>query len=263
MRILAILAVVGLLASPALAGLTPSSLTPTAATGMQPLTEGQGCVGPYANGNLYMSYQTYILPSGTGSVTFAFHWPFGGAPVHAIQLWSSLLYDNSEITITGTTPVGIFTAADNFPGATTWTNTFNPTSGTWKIGDVLGTGVPLWCNAAFPPATATVGGSGIYPFMKVDFHVKGPCPGDGLLDLVVPSAAMLFWSTPNGTAGTWWTGGGIMYTYFTYTTPTYGHTYTGSSYACWGVDVVPEPGSLGLLLAGAACIGGGILRRRR
>lgn len=268
MRILAALAIVGLLVSPAWADLTPSSLTPVAATGMDRL-DGQGTVGPSGPGGLYLSYQVSILPSGTGSVTFAFHWPYATA-VHAVQLHSALQYDNSEVAITGTTAVGIFTAADNFPGGVTWTGTgLNPSAGTWQVGDVLGPGVPLWCNAPFPPALSMVSGSGIYPFMKVDFHVKGPDPADSFLDLIVPSAALLFWMSPSATGATYWTGGGIGYSFTTYTTTytsggiTFTNTHTNTYYACHGVDVVPEPGSLGLLLAGAACIGGGIWRRRR
>ena len=68
MRILTVLAIVGLLVSPALADLTPSSLTPMAATGLDRIS-GSGTVGPYGGGGIYFSYQTYILPSGNGSVT--------------------------------------------------------------------------------------------------------------------------------------------------------------------------------------------------
>lgn len=270
MRILAALAIVGLLVSPAWADLTPSSLTPMAATGLDRL-EGQGTVGPFAPpSGIYFSYQVSILPSGTGSVTFAFHWPYA-TTVYAVQMHSALLYDNNEVAITSTTAQGLFAVGNNnFPSATSWAGTgLNPTAGTWVVGDVLGTGVPLWCNpmptgtAGLIPPAPPIAGSGVYPFMKVDFHVKDFDPGDSLLDVMLPSAALLFWLSPSATATYWTAGSGLMWTTTTTTTPTYGGTVTHQHSAMYGIDVVPEPGSLGLLLAGAACISGGILRRRR
>lgn len=186
-----------------------------------------------------------LCTSDTVHLTFAFHWVFGpvGSPVFAKQFQFSWLWDNSEVeTLAMYGAPGIFNGANNFSAlpSTWWAG---PSAGTFKVGDVLGTGVPLWCNplASTGPGR-TITWSGIYPFMQVDLHIKGQVPYDALWDVLCPSAALLF-TTVGGTT-LWWTGGVLG-------------TWT------YGANFVPEPASLSLLGISALAIGGGIWRRRR
>ena len=254
-KLAVMLAVVGLMTASASADLTPSTFNPTAKT----LTHSSAhSVGVYGGpGVLYSNFKATYVTSDTFSLTFAFHWPYSGF-VYGLQLQSSLVWDNSELEIVGVGPplTGPFvdngatggTASPknyNYPAGSTWWA--GPSSGTLQVGDVLGTGVPLWINPA-PPGVATISGSGIYPFMKVDFHVKGVIP-DSFMDVYIASAALIFWDAT--APGTWWTGGAIA-------APTpYGAPTS------FGMGVIPEPASMSLLALGLVSLGAGVWRRRR
>ena len=114
------LALVALVAAPAMADLTPSAYSnPQAATNLE--YTGGHTVGVYAPAgpSIYLSFKTSAVASDNLSATFAFHWPYSN-PLYVIQAWSSLAWDNSEIAIVNTTAAGAFTAADNYPSATWW-----------------------------------------------------------------------------------------------------------------------------------------------
>lgn len=246
-KLVLILAMVGLVASPVLAELAPSSFNPSQRNlgAMSGHTVGIPGVTPYGGPGPIIPYDqlVYAAPSDTLIVNFAFHWPYSGSSVSVVQFQSQLVYDNSEVAVVSTTPLGIFATGgnNNFPGPTTWATLFNPSSGTLAIGDVLGTGTPLWQNpAAF--GTVVLASSGVYPFMQVELHVKNGLNSDGLLDVVIGQAAMLFYLTY--TPGTYWTAGNIGVT-------------------SYGMSVSPEPASLTLLAGGVLALGGGFWRRRR
>jgi hypothetical protein len=258
-KALGILAVLGLVATPVMADLMPSGISPVSKS-LTPTPGGHGTVGPYRP-IYYTGYGTYMgiygdskipaNPSDLVTVTFAFHWPFQTA-VYGLQLWSSLVYDHNEVSIVSVTPVGLFAGDNNYTGTAHLTGStiitltpdwqgpgFNPSSGTLQVGDVLGTGIPMWQN---PQAgITTVSGSGFYPFMQVVMHVKNPIL-DSTPDVLIGSLAMLFWTQAGTTV--WWTGG-----------------YIGSP--SFGEDIIPEPASLSLLGVGVVAIGAGVWRRRR
>lgn len=246
-KAIALVAVLALAATPALAGLTPSSISPTGVANLTriPGAHTVGIYTPASGGGIFSNYATPANASDIRTATFAFHWPYV-TTVTGIQFWSSLSWDSSEITILSTTTTGsAWSGSNNFPNATTTaTSRFAwsqqpQNAGVVTLGNVLGsTGGPLWVNPTF--TSTSVIGSQIMPFMKVQYHVDNP-NGDGALDLVIGSAALLFHS---GGTSTWWTGGNIGATSF-------------------GVDITPEPASLSLLALGFATTGFGVWRRRR
>jgi hypothetical protein len=228
---------------------TPSSYVPQQATSLTPT--GEGTVGVYATypgPGIYLDILTLAYPSDNFVVPFAFHWPYA-TPVYVIQIWHQFAYDNSEVKVLSMVPAGPFVGANNFPGPTTW-SAWDFSEGTWYVGDVLGTGVPLWCNPPsehLPLSTTNMGkftvtGSGIYPFMSVSVHIKS-APSDAYLDMWVNQFALLF-KFSSGDPGTWWTAGALG-------TPTY------------GIGFIPEPASLSLLGLGLISVGAGVWRRRR
>lgn len=247
MRVVLGLLLVGLIAAPAMADLTPSQYNPTLAQNLTPT--GEGTVGVYDGaGGIFLDYKNAAVASDYFVVPFAFHWPYA-TPIQAIQVWHQIAFDNTEIAIISSAPMGGLTGANNFPGPTTWAG-FNVSTGTWYVGDVLGTGVPLWNNPPdiHQPLSTTidgkldVAGSGIYPFVQYEVHVK-EVVNDSYMDLWVNQFAMLF-KFSSADPGTWWTGGAIG-------SPTY------------GVGFIPEPASLSLLGVGLLSVGAGVWRRRR
>jgi hypothetical protein len=278
MRKFVALALVLGLAVPAMADLATGLKTnPTLATGMQ--HTGEGTVGVFAPPSaIYLDFKTVAEVSDMLTVTFAFHWPFTTS-VWATQVQSSLVWDNSEVAITSVTgpdtgpwaggygTYNIYPSAyyggpttAGFPGWVTWT-ALDATSGTVQAGSVLGAGYPLWLNPVFASSTQTslgyvhlantqalVEGSGYYPFMKVQMHVKDVI-ADSYLDLVIGSFAVLFWTTPSAAGSTLWTGGTIA------ASVGYGGSY--------GLGIIPEPASLSLLGMGLVAVGAGVWRRRR
>lgn len=247
-KLMALVAVLGLAATPAFAGLTPSSYSPVQAN----LTHTGGhTVGIYGyftgyGPGIYSNISFYPTGTATYSVSFAFHWPYS-TPVTGIQMWSQLGWDNDEIQIMNVSApmnggsAGLFgwnnTTALNYPTGSFWSGA--TLTGTIVVGDVYGTGTPLWANPAF--TTAWITGSGIYPFMKVDFRSRGASDNAGFLDLFIGEAALLF--DVSG-VGHYWTGGAINST-------------------SYGINVLPEPASLSLLAIGLATTGFGVWRRRR
>lgn len=236
-RLVLALALVGLVASPALAGLAPSSYSPT----MADLGERNGhTVGIYDGaGGIYTNIIQPANVSDVFTVEFAFHWPYVTS-VNMIQFWSAIVWDTDEIQITSALPFGAWNA-NNYDGTSFQTFVSGlVNTGVVKVGDVLGTGVPLWQNPLGGLSSSTlVAGSQVVPFMQVQFHVHNPVD-DGYLDLFIGSAAMLFTSL----GSTYWTGGAIG-------VPSY------------GIAITPEPASLSLLAGGLLAVGAGIWRRRR
>ena len=296
-KLIAAFVVLGLMAVPAMADLTPSTFTPQLAGPFHPT--GEGTVGIYSNhptyGPVLLSDVAIIAnPSDIITVTFAFHWP---APTWwAIQFQSELVYDNSEIAILAlNTPLaGPFAGGlNNFPGTATLAGpTFNPTTGTITVGDVMGTGVPLWSNpnlfyaqyTTHTPGTMTftstlsnymapLVSSNIYPFMQIQFHVKDATTflGSGL-DLYFNFATALFWLAPSacgtgvtpnqpGCSGvTYFYGGDMLVDTWTYHTTYSAYVEYGGNF---GLKIIPEPASLSLLGLGLVSVGAGVWRRRR
>jgi len=278
-KALGILAVLGLVAAPAMADLSSGLMTNPQLANLAPIPAGHGSVGAwrpiYYTGygtyyGIYGQSEIYAAPSDLVTVTFAFHWPFTEA-VLGRQLWTSLQWDNSEVEVVSVTPVGVWAGTNIYTTQHTihlgystightslsgtgtvfvTTDTFlfpdpfwtGPSSGTITVGDVLGTtahAYPLWQNPT--SITTYVAGSSFFPFMQVQMHVKSVNP-DGLPDVIIKSAAMLFYRF--GFSGLWFTGGGLGAT-------------------SWGEDIVPEPASLSLLGFGVVAIGAGVWRRRR
>lgn len=269
-KLVGILAVVALAATPALADL--SKLTsPTLEQNV--LTPGLHTVGVFASGDptggIYLSYKIIQEQSDLVRVTFGMDWPSLNTR-YAIQVQHGFTYDNSEVQVVRQGGAGPFagTAFNNYFGPTTWAGgvpvttggaTLNPTSGTIDIANFFGSfpsainpagtyfgpyGTPYPGQMKLEPAIPTgFGGYDLhaYPVFYVDLHVKDVM-ADSFLDAIVASAAWLYHITP-GTAGTYWTGG-----------------FVGQYH--YGIGIVPEPASLSLLGMGMAAVGLGAWRRR-
>lgn len=238
-KFVAMAAVLGIAALPVLADLSPTTLAPV---NRQMAPASGHTVGPWVAGAIVNTDITInATASDTFSVTFAFHWPYSYplSTTFVVQFWSSIVWDSDEIQITDVTAAGGVWGTDNYGAATFWPTVIN--SGVVQVGDVLGTGTPLWQN---PNTFLTVTGSDAVPFLKADFHVFNPVD-DGFLDLVIGSAAMLFsFITSSGsTLGLYWTQGAIGAT-------------------SYGYAITPEPASLAVLGLGLATTALGFWRRR-
>jgi hypothetical protein len=273
-KLVGILAVVALAATPAMADF--SKLTPTPATGL--VSTGQHTVGVFAPGDptgaIYLSYKIIAEQSDTIRVTFGADWPYL-TPVYALQVQHGFTYDNSEVQVVRQGGAGPFvgTPFNNYFGATTWQGgvavttggaTLNPSSGTIDIANFYGAfpsainpgvsfsgpyGTIIPNMLKLEGADAVFSGTVLlgydlhaYPIFYVDLHVKDVM-SDSFLDAIVASAAWLFYLTPNS-PGTYWTAGAI-------------------SAPAYGIGIVPEPASLSLLGMGMAAVGLGAWRRRR
>lgn len=273
-KLVGILAVVALAATPAMADL--SKLSPTLEQNV--LMPGAHTVGVFApgdpTGGIYLSYKIIAAQSDIIRVTFGLDWPSLNTR-YAIQVQHGFTYDNSEVQVVRQGGAGPFagTPFNNYFGATTWQGgvsvtaggaTLNPSSGTIDIANFYGS-FPSAINPAVsfsgpygtlvpnmlklsPAIPVTSGGTLIgydlyaHPLFYVDLHVKDVM-SDSFLDAIVASAAWLYHITPFST-GTYWTGGGV-----------------GAYH--YGIGIVPEPASLSLLGMGMAAVGLGAWRRRR
>ena len=265
-KVLLACALAAFLTAPAMAGLEPSTFgTPMQANLGVPLDEGTvGLYGfyytPTAGGYPYLWGDYKYSPVDASAYyhwTFAFHWPYITS-VFVPQVQFAFTYDNAEFMIMNMNPAGAF-GPNNFPLSATWQGpSFNPTSGLLQVGSIY-TGVPLWCNPA--AGTMPITGTGIYPFMQIDVHVKEALSFDSAMDAIVQNFAVLFRFTANST-GLWWTSGNIGHA-----STWGGHTSFSGSLTTppnsFGVGVAPEPASLSLLGLAGLALGGGIWRRRR
>ena len=178
---------------------------------------------------------------------------------------------------------------NNFPTPTSWSGTgLNQSAGMITVGDVMGTGTPLWSNpnlfyaqyTTHTPGTMTftttlsnymvpLVSSNIYPFMQIQFHVKDATTylGSGL-DLFFNYATALIWLAPSacgtgappGCGTTYWYGGGMLVDSCTYHTTYSAYVEYGGNF---GLKIIPEPASLSLLGLGLVSVGAGVWRRRR
>ncbi|MHC4063095.1 MAG: PEP-CTERM sorting domain-containing protein [Planctomycetota bacterium] len=230
-------AVLALMATPALADLAPSAYNAPLGANLTPT--GEHTVGVWSGGAIVTEHTVLAAPSDTIHLTFAFHWGFITS-VSGLQFQHAFAYDNDEVSVLSMTPVGPFAGgSNNFPGPSAWQGTqYNPGGGFITVGDVLGTGVPLWENPA--SGSPLIGASQVFPFMEIDLRVENGVQGDTVLDAIAVEAALLFTLG----AGTMWTGGAIA-------NPSY------------GAGVVPEPASLSLLGMAVVAFGAGAWRRRR
>jgi len=275
-KLVGILAVVALVATPALADL--SKLSPQMEENV--LIPGQHTVGVFASGDptggIYLSYKIIAAQSDLVRVTFGLDWPSLNTR-YAIQVQHGFTYDNSEVQVVRQGGAGPFANSpfNNYFGSSTWQGgvpvttggaTLNPSSGTIDIAAFYGaypsainpsvsvtgpygTAIPSAMKLE-PAIPVTISGTLVgydlhaYPVFYVDLHVKDVV-SDSFLDAIVASAAWLYHITPfSAASNTYWTGGGVG-------------TYH------YGIGIVPEPASLSLLGMGMAAVGLGAWRRRR
>lgn len=241
MRKLAILAIVGMLAAPAMADM-PEFIT----AGTVPMGGGTGNTVGSLDGAGFIRSSTYPIAGTTSDaivVQFGFHWPYTGPdPLHQIQY--NVYYDNSEVMITGVSALapiafvaheGHYATPADFP---------NPTSGS--------VAVSLWGNPTDTTALQFVGSS-TYAFVQLTLHVKGPDGPtisywpDPQADLFISAFAALVSHIATGA-------------YPPYTSNWWSANLTPPGY---GINVIPEPATLSLLALGFVSVGAGVWRRRR
>jgi len=222
-RTLMALAMVGMVASPALADLlVPNGvLNPAHPVGAGTIgiagasVNGSAVVSPgFLSGGVASQVSIPATTSDTIMVTFAFHWPFSqyyARPYLGVQFQNKLVYDNHEVQVLGANAVGGYTSV-NFAGSLMTANPSsatgsgpsgtplkgfpNPTSGIITTAPGFGrfaVNPPTTTSLVQPTSlggTSLVGGqfwpfSSTFPIMKVTLHVKSVNP-DGNIDLFIP-----------------------------------------------------------------------------
>ena len=231
-RLLLVAALLPLVAAPALADFDtlPKGLPPT----------GMHTTGVYTPGpppGIFLDYKTLpVAPSDTLQFVFAFHWPFITSNA-LFQAQFGLQYDNSEVEITGLNAAGPFAGGAN-GFATAMYYMQNPSTG------VLTATSGCWANPA--ATTFMMTGSGIYPIFTVTVHVKDAYE-DSVNDLMLVSCNLLLSHIATNS-------------YPPYTSYWWSTTVGDVNY---GVDIIPEPSTIGLGICGLLAVSGGIWRRRR
>lgn len=259
-KTLLVMALVGLLASPAMADFGSIGLG-----GGPPL----GSVWHYATGGTSNVYTT----------TWYFHispvlFP-GGVDVDFLHY--QFVWDLDEVTILNIAGAGIFAGMVNNAGSLVpfVTQVLGYTTGTHGAQSGTFGGTAISGTPTFPgvPSSFHLDPSVYYPFLQVQYHVKNPTrdsiatTGGGVAeyyDIRLDWIDMYggFFSTLGSpqvihSAGTSWS------TYYTVTPMLYTWTFFTSDIRSGNLVVQPEPASAALLAGGLLAIGGGIWRRRR
>jgi hypothetical protein len=240
------LLILGLVAAPAMAdwagnnGLDKQGMVPVAPHGSAGVYGLHTTAGPV----IYLDFKMPAAYTDTILVTFGAHWPYITSVTGAWLSWT-LVYDNSEVEI-----VNLGTAfGGQFGGGQILVSTWpapNPSAGIMALAGYV--------TATVTPHLLT--GSGVFPFLQVQFHVK---------DAIEDSANDMWMATVKNWASHIFPGAYPPYTSYWWTNrlADTGLSATRPWLASHGFDVTPEPASMLLLLAGVAGVGGGIWRRRR
>ena len=251
-KLVSLLAVVALAATPALADLAPISAHGIPAQGLvNPGNHTAGIVDTI-NNQILLSYQQEQTASDMLTLTFGFHWPYS-TPVYVGLVSHSVAWDTSEVEIISMQYTAPF-ADSNYTALTSgwWADSPGST-------DTVGFGTfaefaPLNQFQTYfggtGPATSLIatpiGSSDVIPFAQVNLHVDGiDLPMDSLLDLFAYNVKVWFRFTPYS----------IQTGYY--------YTLTFDAADAHGVDFIPEPASLALLGLGMVSVGAGVWRRRR
>ena len=194
-------------------------------------------IGVYLYGSIIpMDLKVAQAPSDNVVVTFGWHWPGPTDNLHQIQF--DFLYDNSEVEVVGTAPMGAFVGQ---AGNMDWGDTVfpNPSSGMQSVS--------LWGNPA--SGTGFLATSGVYPFLQVELHMKNGLHEDSANDVMIGTTLKLLASHI------------ATDSYPPYTS--YWWSYNYAPEENYGIDYFPEPSSMALLAVGLLTMGGGLRRRLR
>ena len=243
-KTLLVMALVGLLATPAMADF--------------------GSIGP---GPTMQNVFNYAPTSAVYTTTWYFHIDplvFPG-PLSVDFLHYQFVWDMDEVTILNIAGAGMFAAMPNNVASLISFVTGNYSTGTHGAQSGTFGGTAISGTPTFPgvPNSFTLSPSVYYPFLQVQYHVKAPVFDfyyDVRLDWIDIYGG--FFSTLGSpqvihSAGTSWS------TYYTVTPILYTWTLYTSAIRDANVLIQPEPASAALLAGGLLAIGGGIWRRRR
>ena len=216
-KLVVMLAVVGLMAAPSMAGV---GILNTAGTAFatHPVTAD--------------SQSGYI------TITLGLHLPTAIPKVDFIHF--DFVYDAAELAFTAVNLMAPFQGtSQNATGLPAWLSGTITAPGTYRISsNVISVGTPSAMG------TMTLASSVIYPLLQIQFFQFTGTTDAG-------SHFMDFWM-PHSQFDIYAVSSGMMY----YSVISYVSTHNA-------LEIVPEPGSIALLLGGFACVGGGLWRRRR